>query len=316
MRRVAVGVLVVLVSVVTSVLPVGQRIPPAGAVPTIKSQIQYVVVPHPDDEAESWAMIANSSANYPVFILLTHGDHSSFCQAGTWRTQSYEATAGELPPIPEPVENDLATCDLARMNSWHGFLDQMAVVDPYLDVPAPVGTLPITVSCSNCSRPERLPTSTACTDQVVTRLPVASYELYVGVSSARMVFDFGDCDLTALEVGAAIRQARANTAAGLFPLTTEYGVIGAAYYNSNPACSVYTHPDHLAVHTALWNTDFGLPGPQWGRTSQCDTDPHRDDTLPYNTYLSLFEASSTVHAPGRPAENLRLAHRRVLRIQL
>lgn len=238
----------------------------AGAVPTLKKQIQYVVIPHPDDETESWAMIANSSQNYPVFMLMTQGDHTGFC-GHEEQLRAYQPLAGELPPIPEPAFKDFAACDLARVNSWNLFLDQMAVIDPFLDVPAFVGTFPLTVPCGDCSRPERSPeilSPQGCKDGVLSRVPAMTYDLYVGVSSARMVFNFGDCDLTAGEVSAAVRQARANTKAGLLPLKQEYGIIGASFYNKQQGtgCSFYDHPDHGAIHVALYNVDFGTPGPQ------------------------------------------------------
>lgn len=276
------------------------------ALPTLKSSVRYYVLPHPDDEAATWAMAANNASSYPVFVLLTHGDHTNHCDAAEWRTVSYEPAAGELPPVPEPGVNDLPGCDLARLNSWNLFLDQMAVSDPYLDVPAFVGVLPITVGCSGCSRPIRSTLNSLCDQQGdvlhVESVPALTFELHVGVSSARMVFDFGDCDVKQSEVLAAIAQARALTGLGVFAnIHQENGLVASAFYNPSQSngCSYYPHPDHAVVQGAIHNNNLSVPGHQWGRSTQCGT-PYAAATtvsMASGYFHTLYDATSSTR-PG------------------
>ena len=98
-----------------------------------------------------------------------------------------------------------------------------------------------------------------------------SFRVYADESSARVVFDLGDGDLTPAEVTWAIQSVRARRRQ-LFPRLKEYGVLAASYRNVDPRCLVYDHPDHRAVHVAVYNTDQGTRGPQWGRTCLYDPD--------------------------------------------
>ena len=119
-------------------------------------------------------------------------------------------------------------CAAQRLDSWHAFLDGMAELDSGLDVPAPVSG-------------------------------VEGFELRVGERSARVVFDGGDGRLSPQFVTDALQAVRRQR--DRFPVQREDGVIGAAYYNDRyPGAWKYTHPDHLAVHRALFDTDQGLPG--------------------------------------------------------
>src|SRR5437660_1693493 len=53
--------------------------PGAGKGGQSSLRIRYVVTPHPDNELESWALVANDSGHYIVFVLFTHGEETSFC---------------------------------------------------------------------------------------------------------------------------------------------------------------------------------------------------------------------------------------------
>lgn len=197
--------------------------------PTTKAQIQYVLIPHPDDEFSAWSLVQRSAHNYPVFILLTRGERTAYCDLHGLQPQF-----GERAP-------EGATCPERRLDAWHTFLNGMANLDAELDVPAFVGR-------------------------------VGRCDLWVGDSTARAVFDLGDGVLTPEAVTGALQEVR-NLRFGHFPLQNEYGAIGAAYWNRDYAGSYrYTHPDHRAVHVALWRVDQGLPGPQWSRTARGDPD--------------------------------------------
>jgi hypothetical protein len=219
-------------------------------------RLQYVLVPHPDDEYQGWALVAERSETYPVFILLTHGERTVMCDG-----RGFHPEHGERAPQPQPfVADDRARCAAQRLDTWHAFLDAMAALDDTLDVPGEEATITGAPpedgpAPSHPDRPD----------------PPLDFSLRVGVDSARAVFDLGDGDLEAYEVAWALETVRAERSR--LPVTAEGDAVGAAF--SNPAgledCVAYPHPDHAAVVDALWETDFGLPGAQYGRV--CATDP-------------------------------------------
>ena len=235
--------------------------------PTTKVQIQYVVIPHPDDEFGAWSLIEGATNNYPVFVLLTHGE-ATVMGTGT----GLQADLGERPPQPQPFHGKGSLfLHAQRLDSWHTFLNRMADLDATLDVPGFRGH------------------QTAATTPPSARSP--EFDLFIGDKTARVVFDLGDGHLDADVVSWAVRTVRSEVRPQL-PLQQEYGIIGAAYYNASYPGPSYTHPDHHAVHLALWNTDFGLPGPQWGRTPHTDPDaasPHgRTDIVSPTTYEAVM----------------------------
>lgn len=229
----------------------------------MKQQLQYVLIPHPDDEFSAWSLIQNSTENYPVFILLTHGEATGMCDG-----HGLQVDLGERVPQPQPFTGThTANCGAQRLDSWHAFLDGMAEIDSRLDSPALVGT-------------------------------VEGFELRVGEQSARAVFDGGDGRLSPLFVTDALQTVRRHR--DRFPVQREYGVIGAAYYNDRyPGAWRYTHPDHLAVHRALFDTDQGLPGPQWGLTAHSDPDAAPPHGRIGQTSPDVFAAAMSVAPDGQ-----------------
>jgi len=239
--------------------------------PPPKDQITYVVVPHPDDEFSAWALVEALPGDYLVFILCTQGEQTAMGDG-----HGLEARFGEIVPQPQPFTGKgTANLKAQRVYSWHGFLDTMAASDPHLASPVSLGTLPS---------------------------HVGSFDLRVGASTARAVFDLGDGQLTPEAVTGAIQAVR--NVRERFEVATEHAVIGAAYYNAQyPDAVVYTHPDHRAVHVALWGTDQGTPGPQWGRTAHTDPDAAargRTDIIDAATYGT---AMSVDPPPVDPATN-------------
>ncbi len=225
-----------------------------------KERIRYVLIPHPDDEFSAWSLIGNRPDLYPVFVLLTQGENTSFCDG-----RGLQADKGERIPLPQPFTGaGTDNCRRQRLDAWHAFLDAMAAVDDGLDVPPYAGLV-----------------DGAC-------------HVFVGPKTARVVFDGGDGGLTPEFVTAALARARQLRFTHL-PLRTESDVVGAAYYNENSAGSlIYAHPDHRTVHLALWGIDHGLPGPQWGRTARGDEDaapPHgRTEHVDRDVYRRVVSA--------------------------
>lgn len=228
---------------------------------TTKLQLQYIVTAHPDDELAAWSLIERSPANYPVFIVLTRGEETGFCTPGG--ASGLQTGRGEAAPVGNPYVGKWTTaCKRARLGSWHAFLDSMATMDRELPrAPGLRGTF-----TGDGLAGSRAPSRSDEGRVVESR----SFRVWANEKGARVAFDLGDGDLTPEEVTWAIQTVRKNRGS-LFPKLPEYGVIAASYRNADPRCEIYDHPDHRAVHVAVFRTDQGTPGPQWGRT--CIHDP-------------------------------------------
>lgn len=217
--------------------------PPTGAG---AQRIVYVVVPHPDDEFQAWALLDAEQDAYPVFILCTHGERTVAADGS-----AHQPELGEWTPPPQPWgAPGSPTVRLQRLASFSAFLDAMAVVEPWLD-----GDL---------------------VDHGTLTDGPSPFTLQVGERSARVVFDGGDGRLTPEFVTAAVQRTRRLRRTHL-PVQREHAVVGAAYLNTAAGSVRYTHRDHRAVHEALWQTDQGVPGPQWCRTAVVDPDVQRTD---------------------------------------
>ena len=232
------------------------------------------MTPHPDNELESWALVANDSGHFIVFVLFTHGEETSFCDG-----HGLQADLGERIPQPQPFTGRLtANCDGERIDSWNAFLDGMASVNTNLGIPAPIGHFEGTYD------PKRV-TPTRCDAGQCS--PSAGYDVWVGARTARFIFNLGDGDLTADEVTWAIQTVRANR--DRLPVGREDDIVGSAYYNASaPSFTGDTHPDHAAVHDALFDTDQHTPGPQLGRTIPSDPNVTVTAVIDDATYCSMM----------------------------
>ena len=76
--------------------PPNAVVPPAS--PDLK--IRYIVLPHPDDEFEAWSMVAGDTTHYIVFILLTRGEYSRYCDGSG--ISELQANRAERYPEPQP----------------------------------------------------------------------------------------------------------------------------------------------------------------------------------------------------------------------
>lgn len=250
--------------------PIGEIADPLSG--TAKRQIQYVVTAHPDDEMASWSLVEKSSDNYPVFIVLTQGEQTAYCTPGA--RENWQPSLGEARPAPTLpyVGRGSRACKDARIASWHRFLDAMADGDRELSKAPPL--------------------------RRTVRDGALSFRVWADSRSARVAFDLGDGNLTAAEVTRAIQAVRARRNE-LFPLTREYGVIAASYSNlrADLGCDVYSHPDHRAVHEAIWTTDQGTPGPQWGRTCVNDPDVRGTGGRVEDVDADTFARAMAVDAP-------------------
>ncbi|QBI20701.1 hypothetical protein ER308_14785 [Egibacter rhizosphaerae] len=240
------------------------REPPDAPAPAAGERgLQYVVIAHPDDEYQGWGLIGGRDDTYPVFLLLTRGEVTGRCDG-----EAFQPERGERPPEPQPFDpTDVARCAEQRVDSWHAFLDGIAELEDGLDPePEAQGRLEGEVASG-----ETAPEHPFRSD------PAVHYDVYVGADHARLVFDLGDGTLTADEVAWAVHEARRTAGEGRFPVEAEREILGANFANADghPDCVDYDHPDHVAVDEALWEVDFGVPGPQ--RNRACATDPRVRD---------------------------------------
>ncbi len=209
-----------------------------------KVRINYVIGAHPDDEFLGWSLVEKRSDVYPVFVIFTKGEATGFGKGGGHQPALAEPHPGGI----FPTARHSAELKAQRVASWHRFLDLMASVDGSLGIPSKV---------SYGSKPD------------------GSYpfEVHVGADSARVIFDSGDGSLTQHEVADMMWVVRQFVAPGRLPAIPEGDIIGTSYSNlSDPSAQSYAHPDHNAVHEALWNVDFGVPGHQYARTTHGDPD--------------------------------------------
>lgn len=265
-----------------------------------KTQIMYVVSPHPDDVFESWSLVANSASNYPVFITMTQGESTNYCSGN--KTFAY------YPTFDTSTEEG---CKGARMASLNNWLDDASAQDPYLNEfvrgeqsgsgynmvktvkTAPTGgtdsgapTISTMTGCSpsfsscntgggaNPNAGKTIPQN--LNDGALSQANATTVTFYVGTDSARVQFDLGDGNLTKDEVTWAVNYVRSQVAdpSGPLPHTLpEYGVIAAGYSNVNGQyshCYTYGHHDHRAIQESVYGVRMipvdGKPHPQYGAT--------------------------------------------------
>lgn len=204
-----------------------------------RRRLLYVVIPHPDDEFEAWSVVERSPDTYPVFVLMTHGESTMYADGRGLRTD-----LGEVAPSPMPFAGrGSETVRRQRVGSWHRFLDAMTGRDAAHD-----GEI---------------------TTRTVTGGPSPA-QLWVGDTSARVVYDGGDGRLSPGFVVDALHHTRELRHSEL-PVQQESCAVGAAYHNtSDPGSYPYPNADHGAIHEALWTTDLGLPDGQFCRTTRND----------------------------------------------
>ena len=216
------------------------------SITTTKSRINYVIGAHPDDEFLGWSLVEKRPDVYPVFVILTKGEATGFGEGAGYQPELAEAHPGGT----FPTARRSPELKAQRVASWNRFLDLMAPVDGALGIPSEV---------SYGSRPDG----------------AYPFEVRVGKDSARVIFDAGDGSLDQDDVADMIWVLRRQVAPGHLPAIPEGDIIGTSYSNdSHDSAQSYPHPDHSAVHEALWNVDFGMPGRQYARTTH--SDPERD----------------------------------------
>lgn len=220
---------------------------PVGHATVVKRTIEYVLQPHEDDEWEVWSQVENRTDTFKVFIVMTRGEQTSFCARGALAS-GLQPT--EVAPTPAPSGQWTASCGAARLSSWAGFFTQMSATDP--TIPGDFGTATAT---------RQFPANgTSVCHYDGNNVCVADRSALVFKDRQQrgvlISWDLGDGDLTSSEVTWATQNVLANPAEFGIPTGLRASEMWGAYANSDPACFVYTHPDHLAVQQALHDTAF------------------------------------------------------------
>lgn len=266
----------------------------AAASPTDRIETFYSVSAHSDDEIAGWGMIQHRPLTYVVFILLTRGEQTTSCMTpeesvapsgvglddavlvegfqptdpfnpgdhpggdryhGPYKYQGPDSPVGqpdkrERHPFGSPWQGQGSqACKDARVASWLWFLDDVAELDDGLP-DLGIGDTPFADDTYR---------GAFCFD-------VGCADVWSSGEGARVAFDLGDRDLTADEVAAATMALHNNRAAWGIPILPQAGVLANTPYPyvDDPLCQFRDdHPDHVAVHDAVFSADLGA-GPQFG----------------------------------------------------
>ena len=247
------------------------------------SKLSYVVVPHPDDEMQAWSLIEDTPDIYKVFIVLTRGEQTAYCNG-----RGYDEATGEAEPYPWPGGKWSTSCEQARQESFFRFLEGMAEHD---------NGLPREFASAGVKGPFDALGHSICrlddiddTDCIVD----LTAEVWTAPRGAVVWFNLGDGDLSEDEARWAVTTVRDNRAAlGIDATLPAAGLIGASY--SNPGfegCFIYDHPDHWAVQLALWTTDFGV-GRQTAPSCRNDPVVSRHEQVSMEAFDAAFETAQT-----------------------
>lgn len=227
-------------------------------------QMSFLVMPHPDDEMQVWSHVEGSAANYKVFLYLTRGEETRYCDPVNY-SNALQTNLGEVAPSATPQGKWTESCKEARISSTIGFLNAMATKD---------SSLPSSMSASNYltidvplngSNPQRIDNDVAYNSSSA-RVYNASNDM-----GKVIFFDLGDGDLSLDEVKWAVDAVKNNPSLFGLPSLPVYNMLGSYYNSTYTACVIYEHKDHAAIHTALYDTNFNVTGYQAG--ASCGKNP-------------------------------------------
>lgn len=219
------------------------------------------VSPHPDDEFQMWSLIEDRPLEYTVFVFLTRGEESRFCDPPAY-SEALQENLGEVAAQPPPAGKGTQECIEGRINATLGFLSAMSQTDP--SIPGDFGEpqqffLPENTDLEMC----RVDDGQRVCDETVRQVNIWHD---VHDRGAVVFFHLGDGDLTPPTIEFALHSLLDSREQwGLAPELPVGAMVGAFANDGSHPCYAYPHPDHLAVHEVLWNVDFH-EGPQLGAT--------------------------------------------------
>lgn len=215
------------------------------------TRLQLVVTPHPDDEMEGWSAIERGGDVHTVWLVMTHGEGTAYCDPAGWAVNA-QPHLGEVLPEPAPTGTRTPSCGAARLASWTTFLS-------LADVDDEAARAALDGDGHPC-----VPASATAPPAESVHLPGAGDALaWSGPERTLVAVDGGDGHLGVEMVRAAVRAVLALPSVPDLPLER---VVAAAYVCSGTDAldgtgapngwAVYRHPDHLAVHEALLDPDL------------------------------------------------------------
>lgn len=251
--------------------------------------LRYIAVTHPDDEFAVWSTAGvTDPRRYDVFILLTTGESTSYCNGKyvntRWMNEQYL-------PQPQPKGQALTElCKKHRIDSWNTFMDRAGA--------PPVGEYTRMELGPADFFGRELPIALT-RDENREVVPAGYVDVAIGPDSARLIFDMGP--LTTDEILWAIQSTRDMR--DLFPTQLESDLIAAGYYNVAATGIVNTQMDHAALNQVLSTVDLQLPGSQYqsvghrqtgrafGATAAdyCSFMCHRGASAPFNQGMGHFQ---------------------------
>lgn len=266
------------------------------------SGVLWVLVPHPDDEAQAWSLVERTPDVHKVFVVLTRGEQSAYCDEPAW-----DVGTGELRPVPWPLGRWSPECEQARIGAFFGFMGQIGAHDDGLPTeyeslgvmgPFPA---PQTAVCRHDSLPldiQAPDSASAGSGCIADRTALA----WTSRLATVIWFNLGDGDLTDTEAVWATRVAlEEREAFGLDPALPDIGIVGASFWNGagHHDCDDYAHPDHGAVQTALMVTHFGAG---WQAAASCASDPRAtlEATVSHDGFLDVFASVSGTRIGAHP----------------
>ncbi|WP_099331813.1 hypothetical protein [Actinomyces minihominis] len=247
-------ILVVVVGTSLGVLAVAQQRAPHHATANL------FISPHPDDEFQMWSLVENRPEEYKIFAFMTRGEETGFCIPETYAANLQE-DLGEVPALEVPEGRWTSSCEESRIASLLGYLAQMSETDT--SIPGNFGEPDL------FELPESDEVELCRVDDGVEDCGEGPREVRVWLDSANrgavVFFNLGDGDLTPEEVTFAVEILLSSRAEwGLAPELPMASLVGA-FSNTGTRCYSYPHPDHAAIRSALWDTNFHS-GPQLGAT--------------------------------------------------
>lgn len=290
-------------AVLMSVIVVGPYADTAQAAP---GQISYILLPHPDDDYQTWSLVTGSSSNYKVFIHMTQGEQSGYCEPnGKYGYEGpgspvQEYNRGEINPLGTGTNIWIArwtdTCENARMQGTLAFLRTRAVSDPaipggsFTELPPPT----LTGYTRSGLAPRRFDNDFNTGSGSISR-GVRVFRASNGMGTV-IFFDLGDLDVKKEEVEWAVGKVRQyKSAFGIPTNLPEYNAVAAYSHLTGryENCMAYDHPDHRAVHEATWEYDLLSGRPRHARTcsKDPDVDPGRTRALSQAEHAAILEGT-------------------------
>lgn len=196
-------------------------------------EITYAVLPHPDDEFQVWSQVQDREDSFTVFVLLTRGEASYFCDS---------PVGGGTPE----------SCAEARLDSWLAYFDHVVGQDSTLpgEFPAEPDVVRYGAEADHFD-PELSSRSAAYAGRDVLVWQDKDQR------GALVAFDLGDGKLTQEDVVWAIDELRGDPTKFGLPKASLDRVVGSYFYDGDdPACFHYPHNDHEAVAMAIQNEEM------------------------------------------------------------